>query len=175
MSSYFVYDNGNGSFDTFDTKEDAQKEAESILDAYRDEAPDGWADESLNLCWGVVVQSVMVANQEEYDPDKHLFSSDCDYVEERVLVSDETARVIATLEAKIIDLQAQLTAAKRAADGMAALERLVEKHVDPDYLQIDNFNGVVSIFASVGDDDELIAEGPDLLSAIEAAVTKGGE
>lgn len=57
MKRFFSHDpNGNG-FDLHDTAEEAQKEAERCMDAYREDAADsGWDDNVTLVCWGEVRQ-----------------------------------------------------------------------------------------------------------------------
>lgn len=49
---FYCYDDYEG-FQTFETLQDAEVEAERILDAYRQDH-DGWNEDVVNLCYGSI-------------------------------------------------------------------------------------------------------------------------
>lgn len=53
MDRFFVYDPECG-FETYATAKEAEEAAEGILEAYRDDAGDGWDECVTNLCWGEI-------------------------------------------------------------------------------------------------------------------------
>ncbi len=52
---YFSYDDETG-FDLHDTADAAKAAAEASIDAYRDEAGEGWPEAVDNICWGQVIE-----------------------------------------------------------------------------------------------------------------------
>lgn len=75
---WFVFDAVQDEFKIFGTAEEAEKEAEGVLDYYRDESmTDGWPEEVDLICWGRVTHIV-----EKFDvrPDESgRFSCICNY------------------------------------------------------------------------------------------------
>lgn len=60
----FTYD----SFETFDTEQEAKREAEKALEFFRDEVSDaGWDEGSEQICWGKVSQKATVVSDRERD------------------------------------------------------------------------------------------------------------
>ena len=51
---FFAYDSECG-FETFKTEAEAKKYAQESIDAYREEASEGWSEAVENICWGVVL------------------------------------------------------------------------------------------------------------------------
>jgi len=84
---WFVYDPGDG-FETYATAEEAKEGAETALDQYRDNAPEGWAEEVAGVCWGEikgqVIQTVRihrdqaVLDEEGYDAEGRYWDGDWD-------------------------------------------------------------------------------------------------
>ena len=86
MPKYFCFDGVD--FHTFDTELEAKKWALDSMDNYRDEADEGWPDESLNVHYGVVVGSSQIT--EERPPEPHeAISNDVDMVQCREIVDAE--------------------------------------------------------------------------------------
>lgn len=56
---FFAYDPDDATFTLWATADEAKIEAESILEAYRDEAAgDGWSESVTDICWGEVVGAI---------------------------------------------------------------------------------------------------------------------
>ena len=58
---FFCYD--GESFETYESEDVAKAAAETSLEFYQDQAPDGWPEESLNVCWGVIKQDVQITSE----------------------------------------------------------------------------------------------------------------
>ncbi len=58
---YFSFDGEE--FEIHNTEQEARDCAEDAIANYRDEAMDGWADESMHVCWGKVTQFVKVTEE----------------------------------------------------------------------------------------------------------------
>ncbi len=56
---FFAWDPVNGDFDTFATVEEAAACAEKHLDWARDEAPDGWPEDTTGICYGQILGEVI--------------------------------------------------------------------------------------------------------------------
>jgi len=77
MKRFFSYD-PNDRIRFHDTAEEAKAEAESALDAYRDEAPEGWDENTDEVCWGEVKEQVQETMRRPYDPERdHDIDGDC--------------------------------------------------------------------------------------------------
>lgn len=58
MKKYFVFDSEENIMDFYDTPEEAKKEAERILDLYRDTSvTDGWPEWKLQIMWGEIKEA----------------------------------------------------------------------------------------------------------------------
>lgn len=77
MNRFFVY-GYDGQFDTLETAEEAQSEAEAHLDIYRDESPDGWSEDAGSICWGEIRQSAQIVSRERA-PEGSEFDEIIDY------------------------------------------------------------------------------------------------
>ena len=63
MKRFFSHDPQGHGIQFHDTAEEAKKEAEAALEAYREDASDnGWDESAAEVCWGEVRQ-VAVASQ----------------------------------------------------------------------------------------------------------------
>jgi hypothetical protein len=80
---WFCFD--GESFETFATETEAKARADESLDDYRDDAADGWPEESMNVCWGQVVQNVAVTSER---PKSEGDCTACDVIQERELVGE---------------------------------------------------------------------------------------
>ena len=76
-------------FELYDTEDKAKAVAEKCLEDCRDEAVDGWCEESLNICWGKVHQHVEITLEREKNDDDFV-SGDIDIIQVRELVSTES-------------------------------------------------------------------------------------
>jgi hypothetical protein len=62
---WFSYDTGGNGFSLHATREEAKKAAEDALDAYRDDAPEGWSDDVEDVCYGQVLGRVVETYRKE--------------------------------------------------------------------------------------------------------------
>lgn len=84
---YFSFDGDNLQF--HDTAEAAEKEARDAFEEAKDYAADyGWSDESMDICWGEVKQTVKVTAERRADPEEG-DSNDFTTIQERELVDVE--------------------------------------------------------------------------------------
>ena len=78
MKRFFSHDPGDCGIKFHDTAEEARDAAEAALDAYRDEAPDGWDENTDSVCWGEVREQVQETFRRLYDPEQDQFiDPDC--------------------------------------------------------------------------------------------------
>ena len=61
---FFMYSDDAG-FETYQTREDAIKAAEEMIDDYRGDAGDGWPDEAGTTRWGVIIQQATECDYEK--------------------------------------------------------------------------------------------------------------
>lgn len=61
MKKWFVYRPWNG-FVLFSTEEEAQQEAEILLQEERDHSMEGWEEDVDEICWGELRQHVIQTN-----------------------------------------------------------------------------------------------------------------
>lgn len=80
MSKYrfFAYDPETG-FETFETADQAKKHAEECIQCYRDEAGEGWDEQTDQVCWGEVKGKAVQVNQSEPSNIDNGFDYYCDY------------------------------------------------------------------------------------------------
>lgn len=141
MSNYFVSDPECGD-EFYETADEAKKEAELILDFYRDASGDGWDECVTSLCWGIVLEE---CNQTKCEPAPK--GSEFDEIWDFGLVPTEAGKRIAGLEAKVAELERQpgnrsglvckeyheqaiKQAVRQAAD--RAVNAIAELFIDPD-------------------------------------------
>ena len=120
---YFSYD-PNDRFYTHATADAAREGAKAILDGYRDEAREGWADEASGVCWGRICGTVEVTERSAAQPDSWY-----DFDMEYALVNTEQEAIGLTLEAEIEARQEDVELAhedreKAQAAAKAEIERL---------------------------------------------------
>ena len=65
---YFCYDPNGSGFTLHSDQEQARKEATQALDAEREEAAEGWSDEVMLICWGLVCEKVMLTREASAPP-----------------------------------------------------------------------------------------------------------
>lgn len=70
---WFSFD--GDTFETHETREDAQKAAQDALDDCRADAVEGWPDEVYRICWGQIVESATVTMEREKTEDDYVDSS----------------------------------------------------------------------------------------------------
>lgn len=87
MKRFFSFD-PEGDFELHDTAEQAQAAAQSSLDQYRDEAPDGWNENVDRVCWGEIREQVVETMRRPYDPKQDFFMDpECECVVDYGLVA----------------------------------------------------------------------------------------
>lgn len=50
-------------FNTYETAEAAKKDANDALEMFRDEAPEGWAEEAYQVCWGRILEHAEIVSE----------------------------------------------------------------------------------------------------------------
>ncbi|HBT5244293.1 TPA: hypothetical protein MB799_001546 [Klebsiella quasipneumoniae] len=75
--SYFMYSDDAG-FETYQTREEAIKAAEEMIDDYRGDAGDGWPEEAGTTRWGVIIQQATECDYEKPSAENGWLGS-CDY------------------------------------------------------------------------------------------------
>jgi hypothetical protein len=85
---FFAHDGDNN--ELFDTLAEAKAAAQSALDYYKDDAPEGWNDNCLNICYGIVVAKVEITESRDATPEDPCWP-DCAGFEERDLVEIQRA------------------------------------------------------------------------------------
>lgn len=95
----FMYSDDAG-FETYQTREEAIKAAEEMIDDYRGDAGDGWPEEAGTTCWGVIIQQATECDYEKPSAENGWLGS-CDY---RLLPeTPATDRIYAGLKADGVD------------------------------------------------------------------------
>lgn len=61
---FFMYSDDAG-FETYQTREEAIKAAEEMIDDYREDAGDGWPEEAGTTRWGVIIQQATECDYEK--------------------------------------------------------------------------------------------------------------
>nr|DAY87243.1 MAG TPA: hypothetical protein [Caudoviricetes sp.] len=61
---FFMYSDDAG-FETYQTREEAIKAAEEMIDDYREDAGDGWPEEAGTTRWGVIIQQATESDYEK--------------------------------------------------------------------------------------------------------------
>ena len=80
---YFAHD--GDVLKTYDTLDKARASAEEALQFYIDHASEGWNDNSLNICYGIVLGEVRITETRDATPEDVCYP-DCQVFEERELV-----------------------------------------------------------------------------------------
>ncbi len=65
---YFSYDPEDG-FELHKTRDEAKKRADDSLELYRDEAYEGWHEQTCELCWGKLIEKAAVTRCEKAPSD----------------------------------------------------------------------------------------------------------
>lgn len=82
---YFCYD--GYSFEIYGTEEKAREAAESAMEDFSDDAGGGgWAEESTQVCYGIITHAVEVEEIEVTIENQHLVPRGCTGLEEHRLV-----------------------------------------------------------------------------------------
>ncbi|AZZ20260.1 hypothetical protein [Klebsiella sp. LY] len=92
---FFMYSDDAG-FEKYQTREEAIKAAEEMIDDYRGDAGDGWPEEAGTTCWGVIIQQATECDYEKPSAENGWLGS-CDY---RLLPeTPATDRIVAGIKA----------------------------------------------------------------------------
>lgn len=92
---FFMYSDDAG-FETYQTREEAIKAAEEMIDDYRGDAGDGWPEEAGTTRWGVIIQQATECDYEKPSAENGWLGS-CDY---RLLPeTPATDRLVAEIKA----------------------------------------------------------------------------
>ncbi|WP_236043622.1 hypothetical protein [Klebsiella pneumoniae] len=92
---FFMYSDDAG-FETYQTREEAIKAAEEMIDDYRGDAGDGWPEEAGTTRWGVIIQQATECDYEKPSAENGWLGW-CDY---RLLPeTPATDRIVAGIKA----------------------------------------------------------------------------
>ncbi|MCD6621026.1 hypothetical protein [Klebsiella michiganensis] len=92
---FFMYSDEAG-FETYQTREEAIKAAEEMIDDYREDAGDGWPEEAGTTRWGVIIQQATECDYEKPSAENGWLGW-CDY---RLLPeTPATDRIVAGIKA----------------------------------------------------------------------------
>lgn len=75
--AYFAWDPVDGQFETFKTAAEARAQAEKYLDWCRETAPEGWPEETNQICWGEILgEAEVIERRPVTDEDRNRFGID---------------------------------------------------------------------------------------------------
>lgn len=77
---FFSYSD-DGFLETFDTLEKAAAQAEISLNNCRDEAPEGWSEEVVNICYGEILGHIVETEHRPAKQGDQCFPDCADYVD----------------------------------------------------------------------------------------------
>lgn len=109
---FFMYSDDAG-FETYQTREEAIKAAEEMIDDYREDAGDGWPEEAGTTRWGVIIQQATECDYEKPSAENGWLGS-CDY--KLLPETPATDRIVAEVEARGVE---KLAMRRRAAAKVA--------------------------------------------------------
>lgn len=92
---FFMYSDDAG-FETYQTREEAIKAAEEMIDDYRGDAGDGWPEEAGTTRWGVIIQQATECDYEKPSAENGWLGS-CDY--KLLPETPATDRIVAEIKA----------------------------------------------------------------------------
>ncbi|HDX9129665.1 TPA: hypothetical protein ACRX9C_001662 [Klebsiella michiganensis] len=96
---FFMYSDDAG-FETYQTREEAIKAAEDMIDDYREDAGDGWPEEAGTTRWGVIIQQATECDYEKPSAENGWLGW-CDY--KLLPETPATDRIVAEAEARGVD------------------------------------------------------------------------
>lgn len=97
--TYFAYSPEYG-FDYFKDKQNAIDTAQEEIDAYREDADDGWSEDVQRVSWGVVIQQAQgFDSQGLHTSDSQHTYQTCDYRLVDSVATPATDRIVAEVEA----------------------------------------------------------------------------
>ncbi|MED7790769.1 hypothetical protein TB147_05475 [Klebsiella aerogenes] len=101
--TYFAYSPEYG-FDYFKDKQSAIDTAQAEIDAYREDADDGWSEDVQRVSWGVVIQQAqgIDAQGKHTSHSQHTYQT-CDYRLVDSVSTPATDRILAEAEARGIE------------------------------------------------------------------------
>ncbi|EOH0527764.1 hypothetical protein ACLMVZ_002407 [Klebsiella aerogenes] len=97
--TYFAYSPEYG-FDYFKDKQSAIDTAQAEIDAYREDADDGWSEDVQRVSWGVVIQQAQGfdAQGKHTSHNQHTYQT-CDYRLVDLVSTPATDRIVAGIKA----------------------------------------------------------------------------
>lgn len=97
--TYFAYSPEYG-FDYFKDKQSAIDTAQEEIDAYRDDADDGWSEDVQRVSWGVVIQQAQGFDAQglHTSDSQHTYQT-CDYQLVDSVATHATDRIVAGIKA----------------------------------------------------------------------------
>lgn len=101
--TYFAYSPEYG-FDYFKDKQSAIDTAQAEIDAYREDADDGWSEDVQRVSWGVVIQQAQGfdAQGKHTSHNQHTYQT-CDYRLVDLVSTLATDRIVAEAEARGVE------------------------------------------------------------------------
>ncbi|WP_256682255.1 hypothetical protein [Klebsiella grimontii] len=98
--TYFAYSPEYG-FDYFKDKQSAIDTAQEEIDAYRDDADDGWSEDVQRVSWGVVIQQAQGFDAQglHTSDSQHTYQT-CDYRLVDSVATHATDRIVAWIKAE---------------------------------------------------------------------------
>ncbi|MEQ0205281.1 hypothetical protein ABLU80_23435 [Klebsiella sp. CN_Kp104] len=126
--TYFAYSPEYG-FDYFKDKQSAIDTAQAEIDAYREDADDGWSEDVNRVSWGVVIQQAQGfdAQGKHTSHSQHTYQT-CDYRLVDLVSTPATDRIVAGIK----------------ADGVALAKSAFEKHIQSPSCYQDEMVGMES-------------------------------
>lgn len=101
---YFAYSPEYG-FDYFSSKQAAIDTVQEEIDAYREDADDGWSDDVQRVSWGIVMQKAQGFDaQGIHTSDKHHTYQTCDYRLDDAVETPATDTFIAERRAQGVEM-----------------------------------------------------------------------
>ncbi|HHD2147306.1 hypothetical protein POX65_03570 [Klebsiella pneumoniae] len=125
--TYFAYSPEYG-FDYFKDKQSAIDTAQAEIDAYRDDADDGWSEDVQRVSWGIVIQQAQGFDAQglHTSDSRHTYQT-CNY---RLVDSVETPATDAYLAGIKADGVEEFAAHLRANDNGASVCKMIALGAD---------------------------------------------
>lgn len=99
-SKFFMHSNDSG-FETYKTQEEAIAAAEEMLSIFREEASEGWSEETESICWGIVLQSAVETDVKKPAEENGWLGS-CDFKLSPSMETPATDRFLAEVRGQAI-------------------------------------------------------------------------
>ncbi|MDW2634805.1 hypothetical protein RYZ90_13210 [Citrobacter portucalensis] len=115
--TYFAFAPEYG-FDYFANKQDAIDTAQAEIDAYRDDAFDGWDEDVRRVSWGIVIQQADGVDAEgvHISDSRHTYQT-CDYQLVDMVKTPATDAFLAEVRAQGVEMYAEHLTRKAIASG----------------------------------------------------------